>query len=58
MFVIFVVCIDVVSGVEASMTEEERKDMETVETKISKYCSQKKIGAEQKKIVGGKIQKV
>lgn len=51
-------CIDVVSGVEASMTEEERKDMETVETKISKYCSQKKIGAEQKKIVGGKIQKV
>ena len=41
-----------VSGVEASMTEDEKKDMEVIENKINKYCSQKKIGAEQKKIVG------
>ena len=40
-----------VSGVDASMTEDEKKDMEVIESKINKYCSQKKIGAEQKKIV-------
>ena len=34
------------------MTEDDKKNIEVIEDKISKYCSQKKIGAEQKKIVG------
>ena len=45
------VCIDVVQGIEKTLTEADRKDLETIEGKIASYCKQKKIGAEQKKIV-------
>ncbi|KAK8816592.1 hypothetical protein WA538_002453 [Blastocystis sp. DL] len=44
------VCIDVVQGVEKTLTDADRKDLETIEGKIAAYCKQKKIGAEQKKI--------
>ena len=45
------VCIDVVQGIEKTLTDADRKDLETIEGKIASYCKQKKIGAEQKKIV-------
>ena len=45
------VCIDVVQGIEKTLTDADRKDLETIEGKIAAYCKQKKIGAEQKKIV-------
>mgnify|MGYP003090049877 CR=1 FL=1 len=44
------VCIDVVEGIEKTLTESDKKDLLTIEDKIATYCKQKKISSEQKKI--------
>ena len=44
------VCIDVVSGIEKKLTEEDKKDIVSIEEKIGAYCKQKSLNAEQKKI--------
>ena len=44
-------CIDVVSGIDKSLNEDDRKDITLIEDKISAYCKQKKLSPEQKKIV-------
>ena len=46
-----IVCIDVVSGIEKTLSEDDRKDITLIEDKISSYCKQKKLSPEQKKIV-------
>lgn len=44
-------CIDVVEGIEKTLTESDKKDLPAIEDKIASYCKQKKISSEQKKIV-------
>ncbi|CBK25479.2 uncharacterized protein [Blastocystis hominis] len=44
------VCIDVVSGIEKTLTDDDKKDITLIEDKISTYCKQKKLSQEQKKI--------
>ena len=44
-------CIDVVEGIEKTLTESDKKDLLVIEDKIATYCKQKKISSEQKKIV-------
>lgn len=45
------VCIDVVSNIEKTLTDDDKKDITLIEDKISAYCKQKKLSQEQKKIV-------
>ena len=40
-----------VNGIEETITEEDKKDIVSIENKIGAYCKQKKLSAEQKKIV-------
>lgn len=43
-------CIDVVSGIEKKLSEEDKKDIVAIEDKIGAFCKQKSLNAEQKKI--------
>ena len=47
----YTVCIDVVNGISETISEKDKKDVVDIETKISAYCKQKTLSAEQKKIV-------
>lgn len=46
-----IVCIDVVTGISEKLSEEDKKDVVSIENKITSYCKQKTLSAEQKKIV-------
>ena len=43
--------VDVVSNIEKTLTDDDKKDLTLIEDKISAYCKQKKLSQEQKKIV-------
>lgn len=44
-------CIDVVTGISEKVTDEDKKDVVSIENKVSAYCKQKSLSPEQKKIV-------
>lgn len=44
-------CIDVVTGINEKLTDADKKDIVAIEDKITSYCKQKTLSAEQKKTV-------
>ncbi|KAK8797044.1 hypothetical protein WA158_004254 [Blastocystis sp. Blastoise] len=44
------VCVDVVSEIEKTITDEDRKDLTKIESKIDRYCNKKNLSQEQKKV--------
>lgn len=48
---LFLVCVDVITEIDQTLTDEDRKDITKIEDKISNYCSKKGLGAEKNKVV-------